>query len=257
MRGDAQARTAWITGAAQGIGAAIAERLAGPSTRIVLMDRNGDKLLQQQSLLRERGAEAYVCTVDLADPRQLASSAQQTYERFGAADILVNNAGVAFGGPADQFPADLWHATFAVNVHAPFALTQFCLPLMRAAGWGRIINIASVSGLRAGSGRLAYGTSKAALIAMTQQIAIEAATWGVTANAVAPGGVETELAQGFHSAADRDRILGRIPAGRYGTVQEIASAVAYLASNESSYVTGQTLAVDGGFSCAGFLLGGR
>jgi NAD(P)-dependent dehydrogenase (short-subunit alcohol dehydrogenase family) len=247
-------RTAWVTGAAQGIGAAIAERLASQGVRVALLDREEGKLQQQVARMRENGAEVHAVCVDLLDASTLEYEMKSLVSAFGSADILVNNAGIALSGPAHQFSSEAWLRTFSVNVHAPFLLTQFCLPAMRSALWGRIINIASVSGMRAGTGRLAYGTSKAALIAMTQQIAVESATWGITANAVAPGGVETELSRGFHAPEDRERILGRIPARRYGTTGEIGATVAFLASEDAAYITGQVLAVDGGFTCAGFLL---
>jgi 3-oxoacyl-[acyl-carrier protein] reductase len=246
-------RTAWVTGAAQGIGASIAERLAKQGARVALIDRDEAKLHAQACAMRESGAQVFSAVVDLSDDNSLHRAAERITRDFGAAEILVNNAGIALSGSADRYPAESWHRTFAVNVHAPFSLMQLCLPPMRQALWGRIINIASVSGMRAGTGRLAYGTSKAALIAMTQQIAIETATWGITANAVAPGGVETDLTRAFHAPADRDRILGRIPAQRYGTTGEISAVVGFLASEDASYITGQAVAVDGGFTCAGFL----
>jgi NAD(P)-dependent dehydrogenase (short-subunit alcohol dehydrogenase family) len=155
---------------------------------------------------------------------------------------------------AAECPLEDWQATMAVNVTAPMLLMQHALPHMRQKGWGRIVNVASISGLRAGTGRMAYGTSKAALIAMTAQFAVEVADWGVTVNAIAPGPVDTPLVQANHTAATRSIYGDRIPMHRYGTPQEIANGILFLASEQASYITGQTLAIDGGFTAAGVLV---
>lgn len=244
-------RTAWVTGAAQGIGAAITRRLVDAGIRVALIDRDAEKLASTTTSLEREGAVVRSLAADLCETSGLESRLQRLSAEFGPADILVNNAGIALWGDVHAFPLDAWMQTMAVNLHAPFLLVQHCLPHMRDQGWGRIVNIASVSGLRAGTGRLAYGTSKAALIAMTQQVAVEAASWGVTANAVAPGAVQTEMTRNFHK--DRERILARVPAGCYGSPEDIACAVAFLASNEAAYINGHVLTVDGGFSSAGFL----
>ncbi|MBA3771549.1 MAG: SDR family oxidoreductase [Ramlibacter sp.] len=248
-------RTAWVTGAAQGIGAGIARHLAlAMGMRVALLDRNDHRLRETAALLRAEGAQVETAALDLADGPSIGPASASLAQRFGPAEVLVNNAGIAFAAAAEDYPLDAWERTLAVNLTAPFLLSQACLAAMRTAGWGRIVNIASISGMRAGTGRVAYGTSKAGLIALTQQIAIEAAPWGITANAVAPGMVETELAARMHQPATLAAMLARVPVGRYGLAGEIAAAVGYLASDAAAYVTGHTLAVDGGFVCAGWLL---
>src|SRR5205085_1945121 len=144
------------------------------------------------------GGRAMACVVDLADGPALREALPSLTAEFGPPDILVNNAGIAAIVPAVDCSLEQWHTIMAVNVTAPMLLMQHALPHMRTAGWGRIVNVASISGLRAGTGRMAYGTSKAALIAMTAQFAIEVADWGVTVNAIAPGPVETPSAAAHH-----------------------------------------------------------
>ena len=141
------------------------------------------------------GGRAKSCVVDLRDCAALAKALPELTAEFGVPDIVVNNAAMAALMPAAEYSLDHWTATMAVNVTAPMILIQHALPHMRKRGWGRVVNVASISGIRAGTGRLGYGTSKAALIAMTRQFAIEVAEWGITVNAVAPGPVETPLVQ--------------------------------------------------------------
>lgn len=140
-----------------------------------------------------------------------------------------------------------------VNVTGPMLLAQQAVQHMKKQSWGRVINIASVAGIRASAGRTAYGTSKSAVIGLTRQMAIELAAQGVTANAIAPGPIETPMVATLHSDTTRDNFLKQVPMKRYGAPEEIAGVVSFLASDDASYVTGQTLAVDGGFIAAGVL----
>jgi NAD(P)-dependent dehydrogenase (short-subunit alcohol dehydrogenase family) len=172
----------------------------------------------------------------------------------GPPDILVNNAGISAMIRAEECSLEQWQAMVNVNVTAPMLLMQHALSHMKQKGWGRIVNIASISGIRAGTGRMPYGTSKAALIAMSRQFAIEAAPWGITVNSIAPGPVDTPLARANHSAETRDTYKEMVPMRRYGTPDEVADAIVFLASEQASYITGQTLAVDGGFVAAGILV---
>ena len=246
-------RCAWVTGAARGIGSVIAEHLALQlGHRVVLLDRDHAALDDTCQRLRGLGADAHVTVIDLAD-RTALRPALRALSATMPADVLVNNAGVAMMRSALDFPEADWDLTLAVNLTAPMLLTQHCLAHMRAAGWGRVVNIASISGLRAGEGRLAYGTSKAALIALTQQFAVEAARWGITVNAVAPGMVQSEMAGRLIDPAQLESMLGRIPQHRYSSAHDTAAAVAFLVSDQASYITGHTLPVDGGFCIAGWL----
>ena len=172
--------------------------------------------------------------------------------RMSRGDILVNCAGVAKVFPFLEFPLENFLATMEVNVTGTFLCAQHAARLMLRNRWGRIVNIASVAGMRAvGTGRTAYGTSKGAVIALTRQMAVELAAHGITANAVAPGPVDTPMTRVLHSEQFRRDYARAIPMERYGATGEIAAAVMYLASEEASYVTGSVLPVDGGFLSSG------
>jgi NAD(P)-dependent dehydrogenase (short-subunit alcohol dehydrogenase family) len=164
----------------------------------------------------------------------------------------VNSAGVATVAPFVDFPLDEFQRTMNINVTGTMLCSQYAARLMKNHNWGRIINIASVAGMRAvGSGRTAYGTSKGAVIALTRQMAVELAEFGITANAVCPGPVDTPLTQKLHSAEFRHAYAKAIPMERYGSVNEIASVVKFLASTQASYITGIAMPVDGGFLASG------
>lgn len=250
-------RVALITGGASGIGRRIAEAMAIRSgISVYIVDKDASAASEVASAIRVAGGRAKHCVVDLRDCSALQEALPRLTAEFGVPDILVNNAAMAALMPAAEYPLDHWMATMAVNVAAPMILIQHALPHMKKRGWGRIVNVASISGIRAGTGRLGYGTSKAALIAMTKQFAIEVAEWGITVNAVAPGPVETPLVSVNHDSATRATYDDMVPMRRYGTPEEIANGVLFLASDQASYVTGHTLAIDGGFVAAGVLVRG-
>jgi len=249
------ARIALVTGAASGIGRQVAQRLAlTHGAAVYVLDRDAQAVQATVEALTQAGGRASACVVDLAETAQLQHSLSAQMTAFGQPDILINNAGIAAMMPVLDQPLSHWQQTFAINVTAPMLLSQFVLPCMRAQGWGRIVNVASISGLRAGTGRLAYGSSKAALIAMTRQFAIEVAEWGVTVNAVAPGPIDTPMAIAHHSQATRDMYYRQVPMHRYGTPQEIAHAIEFFLGDQADYITGHTLPVDGGFMAAGALV---
>jgi len=246
---------ALITGAAGGIGRCIAKTLAlQHGIPVYVLDRNAEGVAQAVEAITANGGKAAGCTVDLADTARLQQQLPALCTTLGAPDILVNNAGIAAMIPILEYPLAHWQQTFAINVTAPMLLTQHFLPHMRSLGWGRIVNVASISGIRAGTGRLAYGSSKAALIAMTRQFAIEAAEWGITVNAIAPGPVDTPLTAVAHDSATREAYHQHVPMRRYGSLQEMADAVLFLLSEQASYITGHTLPVDGGFMAASILV---
>ena len=188
---------------------------------------------------------------DVSKPPDVAGAATQTWERYGRVDALVNNAGVAIFKPIAETTFDDWSFVLGTNLTGPFLCTQACAPLIQRSGGGAIVNIASISGLRASTLRVAYGTSKAAVIQLTKQQAVELGTMGIRVNCVAPGPVETEMATLVHSVAIRADYHDVIPLNRYGTTEEIADAVGYLCSDAASYINGQVLAVDGGFDATG------
>jgi 3-oxoacyl-[acyl-carrier protein] reductase len=174
-------------------------------------------------------------------------------DHVGRCDALVNNAGIASTAPLSELPLGRWESTIAVNVTGALLMAQHAVPLMRNRGRGRIVNISSISGVRASAGRTAYGTSKAAIIGLTRQLAIELATHNITVNSVAPGPVDTDLTRAVHTEATRQSYLRLVPMNRYGRPQEIAAAVSFLCSEDASYITGHTIPVDGGFLAAGVL----
>jgi meso-butanediol dehydrogenase / (S,S)-butanediol dehydrogenase / diacetyl reductase len=242
-------QVAVVTGGARGIGLAIAQWFLRQQWRVALVDRDHATLDRAVRELSSEDALAVHC--DVSDPQQVAAAAQQVLAQFGRVDALVNNAGVAVFKPVLETSFAEWREVLATNLDGAFLCTQAFAPLMLRSGGGAIVNIASISGLRASTLRVAYGTSKAALIHMTKQFAVELGNVGIRVNAICPGPVETEMAKLVHSAAIRKDYYDAIPQGRYGTPEEMAATVGFLCSEAASYVNGQVLAVDGGFDAAG------
>ena len=236
-----------VTGAARGIGLAVAKAFLARGYRVALLDIDAATLGQTSKAL----SDALALECDVADPRQVKASIDRVAERFGRIDALVNNAGVAVFKPLLETTFEEWQRVLAVNLNGPFLCTQACAPVMLRNGGGAVVNITSISGLRASALRVAYGTSKAALDHLTKQQAAELGNLGIRVNAVAPGPVDTAMARQVHTADIRADYHDAIPLNRYGTEQEIADVVVFLCSNAASYINGQTLAVDGGFDAAG------
>lgn len=248
-------RVALVTGAGGAIGARIAERLALDDGAIVaIVDRDAATAANTVESIVSQGGRATAFIVDLADALALQTMLRDIDANLGAPDIVVNNAGIAATMPVLEYPLAHWQLTMAVNVTAPFLIAQHTLRAMQRKRWGRVVNIASISGVRAGTGRLGYGTSKAALIALTRQFAVETAEWGVTVNAIAPGPVDTPMIRGMHGGSTAATYASMLPMRRYGTTDEIAHAVSFLASDQAGYITGHSLAVDGGFLASGLLV---
>lgn len=243
-------KVAVVTGAARGIGLAIAEKFLETGYRVALLDIDETTLAQTAEALRER-PEAIAIVCDVSDPQQVQASIDRIAHHFGRIDVLVNNAGRAIFKPAQETTFEDWSWILATNLNGPFLCTQACAPVMLETGGGSVVNIASISGVRASTLRIAYGTSKAALMHLTKQQAVEYGNLGIRVNAIAPGPVETAMAAQVHSADIRTSYRDAIPLARYGTPQEIADAVAFLCSDAASFINGQILAVDGGFDAAG------
>lgn len=239
-----------ITGGARGIGLAAGQWFLAQGHRIALLDIDADTLANTAKVLNN---PTHVLTVlcDVSDPEQVQAAVDKVAAHFGRIDALVNNAGVAVFKPIAQTTFAEWRHVMATNLDGAFLCTQACAPVMLKTGGGSIVNIASISGLRASTLRVAYGTSKAALIHLTKQMAAELGNVGIRVNAIAPGPVDTEMSKLVHSVAIRSDYYDAIPLNRYGTPEEIASAIGFLCSTAASYVNGQVLAVDGGFDATG------
>lgn len=248
---------ALVTGAGSGIGQGVALRLARHGARVVVADLSEKGIEETLGLIAAEGGKARGQRLDVSDAASVeaAFAAAEAWDK--PVDILVNNAGIAPLHSFLNFPAEEWNRVMAVNVTGSLLCAQRAGCAMVRQGYGRIVNIASVSGIRAGVGRTAYGTSKAALIGLTRQMALELAPHGVTANAVAPGPIVTPLTQANYTEETVAAFISLIPARRLGAPADIAAAVAYLAGPEAGYVNGETLVVDGGFVAAGVTQTGR
>jgi meso-butanediol dehydrogenase / (S,S)-butanediol dehydrogenase / diacetyl reductase len=247
---DAPDKVAVVTGAARGIGLAVARGFLERGYRVAMLDIDMAELGSAAARLSSRD-KVFETRCDVADPGQARESIDRIAARFGRIDALVNNAGVAVFKPLLETSFEEWTHVMGVNLNGPFLLTQAAAPVMLRTGGGAIVNVASISGLRASTLRVAYGTSKAALIHLTKQQAAELGNAGIRVNAVAPGPVDTAMAKQVHSAAIRAGYHDAIPLNRYGTEEEIAAAITFLCSDAASYINGQTLAVDGGFDATG------
>lgn len=239
-----------VTGGARGIGLAIGEWFLDHGHRVVLLDNDSDTLDKTVARLADpKRVLAVHC--DVSNPQQVTAAAAQITAVFGRIDALVNNAGVAVFKPILETSFEEWRHVLGTNLDGAFLCTQTFAPVMLKTGGGSVVNIASISGLRASTLRVAYGTSKGALIHLTKQQAVELGNVGIRVNAIAPGPVETEMAKLVHSVAIRSDYFDAIPLNRYGSTEEIASVTGFLCSPAASFVNGQVIAVDGGFDAAG------
>jgi len=239
-------KTALITGAARGIGLATARLMLDRGWRIAMLDRDEEELAKAARGLS--GAAPFVCDVSI--PSQLDKTVPAILSEFGRLDAVVNNAGVAEFGPIEDTDFSMWRRVMETNLDGVFLVSQAVTPALKATR-GAIVNIASISGLRASTLRVAYGTSKAAVIQLTRQQAAELGEYGIRANCVCPGPVRTKLAMAVHTQEIIDAYHDAIPLNRYGSETEIAEVIAFLCSEQASYVTGQIIASDGGFESTG------
>jgi len=239
-------KTALITGAARGIGLATTQLMLDRGWQVALIDRDAEELTVASEGLD--GGAPFVCDVSVAS--QVEKTIPEVLQKFGRLDAVVNNAGVAEFGPIEQTGFDMWRRVMETNLDGVFLVSQATVPALKKSG-GAIVNIASISGLRASTLRVAYGTSKAAVIQLTKQQAAELGEHGIRANCVCPGPVRTKLAMAVHSQEIIDAYHDAIPLNRYGSETEIAEVIAFLCSDQASYVTGQVIASDGGFDSTG------
>ena len=239
-------KVAVVTGAARGIGLAISKKFLEEGFRVAILDIDQKTLSQTiKQFFDTNNVLGLEC--DVSEPDQVDQSVNRVVEQFGRIDVLVNNAGIAEFKPMLETTYEEWSRILAVNLNGPFICTQACTPFMLKNEGGSIVNIASISGLRASTLRIAYGTSKAALMHLTKQQAAELGNKGIRVNAIAPGPVDTAMAKKVHTADIRSDYHDVIPLNRYGLEEEIADAVWFLCSDSASYINGQIIAADGGF----------
>ena len=239
-------KTAIVTGAARGIGLATTKLFLAEGRRVAMVDRDGDELSKTSAGLEG----AIALEFDISDPDQVTQMVREAEAGLGQVDALVNNAGVADFGPIENTDFQRWREVMATNLDGVFLCSQALTPALKKTR-GAIVNIASISGLRASTLRVAYGTSKAGVIHLTQQYAAELGEFGIRVNCVAPGPVRTKLAMAVHTQDIIDAYHDAIPLNRYGSEDEIAHVITFLCSPKASYVSGQVIAADGGFESTG------
>jgi len=235
-----------VTGAARGIGLATTKLFLAEGHKVVMVDRDREELDKAAADL----SEVLPLPYDVSDPVQVDRIMQETKAAYDRIDNLVNNAGGADFGPLEETDFKRWRTVLATNLDGIFLCTQAAIPMLKKSR-GSIVNIASISGLRASTLRVAYGTSKAGVIQLTQQQAVELGEYGIRVNCVSPGPVRTKLAMAVHSQEIIDAYHDAIPLNRYGTEEEIGNLIVFLCSDRASYITGQAIAADGGFECTG------
>lgn len=239
-------RVALVTGAARGIGAAIARRFADEGCQVVIGDINGEGA---QACAAAFGAQAMGMRMDVRDRQSVDAVIWETERRYGGLDILLNNAGVLSAGPFDKVAESEWNTLVGVNVTGLFHCVQAALPAMAGRRHATVINIASISAERGGGvfGNVWYAATKAAVVAITKGLGRELGPRGIRANAIAPGVIDTEMVNKLLKPELREAVMARVPLGRLITGEDIAGCAVFLASEDASGITGETVTIDGGF----------
>ena len=242
-----EGRVALVTGASRGIGEAVARRLAAEGAHVIAAARTAAALEKLVGEIAAAGGSASALTMDLSDAASIEAGAKQALASPAGVDVLVNNAGVTEDNLILRMSREAWDRVLGTNLTGTFLLTQAIVKGMVRKRYGRIVNIASVVGIMGNPGQANYAASKAGLIGLTKSVARELASRNITCNAVAPGFIETEMTQKMTPQA-REALAGQIPAGRLGSPEDVANAVAFLASEAASYITGHVLTVSGGLA---------
>jgi 3-oxoacyl-[acyl-carrier protein] reductase len=248
-----QGKVAVVTGAGRGIGRSIAIRFAAEGAALVVADVDGSNAIRVSQEITAVSGKALAVEVDVARADQVDSMIAETLGAFGRIDILINVAGIGLTKKFLNTTLEEWERVVRVNLTGTFVCSQAAARVMAGQGGGRIVNIASLSGQRGGTGRAAYGASKAGVTMLTKVMAVELAPYGITVNEIAPGPVNTEMTAITHNEATRQAYYRLIPMRRYAESDEIASAAVFLCSAEANFVNGHTLNVDGGFQAAGLI----
>jgi len=238
-------RVALVTGASRGIGEAIARRLASEGAHVLAAARGAEALEALVQAIREAGGKADPVAMDLSDAASIEAGAKAVLAAHSQIDVLVNNAGITEDNLLLRMSRDSWDRVIATNLTGVFLLTQGVIKSMVRRRYGRIVNVTSVVGLMGNAGQANYAASKAGIVGFTKSVARELASRNVTCNAVAPGFIATRMTDAIAEEA-RNKLVAEIPLGRLGTPEDVAAAVAFLASEEASYVTGTVLNVSGG-----------
>lgn len=244
-------KVAVVTGGASGIGLATASRLASEGAALALVDRDGGAVRRAAQDLQRSGSRVLALEADVSNARALAAVFGDAAGELGRLDVVINSAGIIARGNLSETSEDEWRRVLEVDLHSMFYSARAAVPLLRAAGGGAIVNVASVAGSR-GSVNVAYAAAKGGVISLTRQLAGELAGDRIRVNSVSPGFTFTGLNRELRGSSAEDRWARRIPLARYADAREIAAACAFLASNDASYVTGTDLVVDGGLSAVVF-----
>jgi NAD(P)-dependent dehydrogenase (short-subunit alcohol dehydrogenase family) len=239
-------RTAVVTGAARGIGEAVADAMASLEAVVVAVDRDADALETARAALAGRGAKVHAFAGDIVDAAFVDRVVAEAGRVAGGVDIVVNNAGIIRDGLVERITDEDWDAVLDVNLKGAFHLCRAAVPVMKARGGGKIVNVVSRAWL-GNRGQANYSASKGALVSLTRTLALELAGHNIQVNAVAPGFIDTPMTRTL-SEAVRERLISLQPGRRLGTVEDVAAAVCFLASDRAGFITGQVLHVDGGKS---------
>ena len=243
-------KTVVVTGAARGIGLATAHRFLSEGYNVAFLDNNRETL---QATVAQINTPDRILKLDcdVSSDQQVSEAIGKVIEKFGRVDALVNNAGIADFMPVTETSFEVWQNILATNLNGPFLCAQACIPYMIEQGGGAIVNITSISGLRASTLRTAYGTSKAGLAHLTKQLSAELGQHNIRVNSVAPGPIDTAMSKKVHTPEIRADYYAQIPLDRYGDEKEVANVIYFLCSDEASFVTGQEICADGGFDTTG------